>query len=117
MCDLEEAIFQRRALHAQVNQVIRMVTAAGSVTTFAGKMSIPGNANGVSGAARFYYPVAVAGHWIRTSAPSCATLRDRAQELGETLARAKLNAYSAVRKIRWEGAWCRKDISDKAFKD
>jgi phosphoribosylamine--glycine ligase len=36
--------------------------------------------------------------------------------LGETIALAKLNAYAAVRKIRWEGAWCRKDISDKAFR-
>jgi len=34
---------------------------------------------------------------------------------GETIAKAKLNAYSAVKKIRWQGAWCRKDISDKAF--
>ena len=33
---------------------------------------------------------------------------------GDTISRAKLNAYSAVRKIRWEGAWCRTDISDKA---
>ncbi|MCR4413111.1 MAG: phosphoribosylamine--glycine ligase, partial [Thermoguttaceae bacterium] len=36
--------------------------------------------------------------------------------LGDTIALAKLNAYSAVRKIRWEGAWCRKDIADKAIK-
>ncbi len=36
--------------------------------------------------------------------------------LGDTIALAKLNAYSAVRKIRWKGAWCRKDISDKAIK-
>lgn len=35
--------------------------------------------------------------------------------LGDTISKAKLNAYSGVRKIRWEGAWCRKDISDKAF--
>ncbi|MBS0206879.1 MAG: phosphoribosylamine--glycine ligase [Planctomycetes bacterium] len=34
--------------------------------------------------------------------------------LGETLAEAKLHAYQAVKCIRWEGAWCRKDISDKA---
>lgn len=34
---------------------------------------------------------------------------------GESLARAKLQAYSAVKEIRWPGAWCRKDISDKAF--
>lgn len=34
--------------------------------------------------------------------------------LGETLAEAKLLAYQAVKCIRWEGAWCRKDISDKA---
>jgi phosphoribosylamine--glycine ligase len=35
--------------------------------------------------------------------------------LGNTLAAAKLSAYTAVKKIRWEGAWCRKDISDKAL--
>lgn len=35
--------------------------------------------------------------------------------LGNTLAEAKLHAYQAVKCIRWEGAWCRKDISDKAI--
>jgi phosphoribosylamine--glycine ligase len=35
--------------------------------------------------------------------------------LGQTLAAAKLSAYTAVKQIRWEGAWCRKDISDKAL--
>jgi phosphoribosylamine---glycine ligase len=34
--------------------------------------------------------------------------------LGESIAKAKLNAYRAVKCIRWPGAWCRKDISDKA---
>lgn len=34
--------------------------------------------------------------------------------LGDTLAQAKLHAYQAVKCIRWDGAWCRKDISDKA---
>ena len=34
--------------------------------------------------------------------------------LGNTIAQAKLNAYRAVKCIRWSGAWCRKDISDKA---
>jgi phosphoribosylamine--glycine ligase len=34
--------------------------------------------------------------------------------LGQTIAAAKLQAYKAVKCIRWEGAWCRKDISDKA---
>jgi phosphoribosylamine--glycine ligase len=34
--------------------------------------------------------------------------------LGDTIATAKLNAYRAVKCIRWNGAWCRKDISDKA---
>ncbi|MDB5347700.1 MAG: phosphoribosylamine/glycine ligase [Schlesneria sp.] len=34
--------------------------------------------------------------------------------LGDTLAEAKLHAYQAVKCIRWDGAWCRKDISDKA---
>ncbi len=28
---------------------------------------------------------------------------------------AKLQAYTAVKCIRWDGAWCRKDISDKAL--
>ena len=35
--------------------------------------------------------------------------------LGGSLARAKLQAYSAVKEIRWQGAWCRKDISDKGL--
>ncbi len=34
--------------------------------------------------------------------------------LGETITEAKLRAYQAVKCIRWDGAWCRKDISDKA---
>ncbi|BBO35038.1 phosphoribosylamine--glycine ligase [Lacipirellula parvula] len=34
--------------------------------------------------------------------------------LGDTIAQAKLAAYTAVKCIRWEGAWGRKDISDKA---
>ncbi len=35
--------------------------------------------------------------------------------LGDNIARAKLQAYTAVKSIRWPGAWCRKDISDKAL--
>jgi len=35
--------------------------------------------------------------------------------VGDTLGRAKLLAYSAVKEIRWDGAWCRKDISDKGL--
>jgi phosphoribosylamine--glycine ligase len=34
--------------------------------------------------------------------------------LGGTTPAAKLEAYRAVKAIRWDGAWCRKDISDKA---
>lgn len=34
--------------------------------------------------------------------------------LGESISVAKLNAYTAVQKVRWAGSWCRKDISDKA---
>ncbi len=34
--------------------------------------------------------------------------------LGDNIAAAKLRAYQAVKCIRWDGAWCRKDISDKA---
>jgi len=34
--------------------------------------------------------------------------------LGDNIAQAKLNAYRGVKAIRWTGAWCRKDISDKA---
>ncbi|MDR1483241.1 MAG: phosphoribosylamine--glycine ligase [Planctomycetaceae bacterium] len=36
--------------------------------------------------------------------------------MGKTISDAKLAAYTAVKKIRWDGAWCRKDISDKALK-
>jgi len=35
--------------------------------------------------------------------------------LGNSIAAAKAAAYTAVKCIRWEGAWCRKDISDKAL--
>ena len=35
--------------------------------------------------------------------------------LGATIPAAKLQAYTAVKAIRWDGAWCRKDISDKAM--
>jgi phosphoribosylamine--glycine ligase len=35
--------------------------------------------------------------------------------LGNTVSAAKLQAYTAVKCIRWDGAWCRKDISDKAI--
>ena len=34
--------------------------------------------------------------------------------LGQHIPDAKLRAYQAVKCIRWDGAWCRKDISDKA---
>lgn len=35
--------------------------------------------------------------------------------LGNSISAAKLQAYTAVKCIRWQGAWCRKDISDKAL--
>ncbi|MCA9247045.1 MAG: phosphoribosylamine--glycine ligase, partial [Planctomycetales bacterium] len=35
--------------------------------------------------------------------------------IGESISAAKLQAYTAVKCIRWQGAWCRKDISDKAL--
>jgi len=35
--------------------------------------------------------------------------------LGNSISTAKLQAYTAVKCIRWNGAWCRKDISDKAL--
>lgn len=35
--------------------------------------------------------------------------------IGDTISGAKLKAYQAVKEIRWQGAWCRKDISDKAL--
>ncbi len=34
--------------------------------------------------------------------------------LGSDITAAKKRAYEAVKCIRWDGAWCRKDISDKA---
>ena len=34
--------------------------------------------------------------------------------LGDTIAEAKQNAYAAVDRIKWQGGWCRTDISDKA---
>lgn len=35
--------------------------------------------------------------------------------LGESISDAKRRAYEGVKCIRWDGAWCRKDISDKAI--
>jgi len=35
--------------------------------------------------------------------------------IGSSISAAKLQAYTAVKRIRWDGAWCRKDISDKAL--
>jgi phosphoribosylamine--glycine ligase len=35
--------------------------------------------------------------------------------LGSSISTAKRQAYTAVKCIRWPGAWCRKDISDKAL--
>lgn len=35
--------------------------------------------------------------------------------VGNTISAAKLQAYTAVQKVRWSGGWCRKDISDKAL--
>lgn len=34
----------------------------------------------------------------------------------DSLARAKLRAYTAVKEIRWPGGWCRKDIADKGLR-
>ena len=35
--------------------------------------------------------------------------------LGSSISAAKLQAYTAVKCIRFSGGWCRKDISDKAL--
>jgi len=35
--------------------------------------------------------------------------------MGDSVATAKLQAFKAVKCIRWDGAWCRKDIADKAM--
>ncbi|MGQ9504049.1 MAG: phosphoribosylamine--glycine ligase [Thermogutta sp.] len=35
--------------------------------------------------------------------------------LGDNIARAKYQAYAAVKCINWPGKWCRKDIADKAI--
>jgi phosphoribosylamine--glycine ligase len=35
--------------------------------------------------------------------------------VGSSISSAKLQAYKAVKSIRFSGAWCRKDISDKAL--
>ena len=36
--------------------------------------------------------------------------------LGDTIAEAKAKAYEAVDLIKFEGAYCRRDIADKALK-
>jgi phosphoribosylamine--glycine ligase len=35
--------------------------------------------------------------------------------IGDSIAQAKQRAYEAVKLVRWKGAWCRKDIADKAI--
>ncbi|MHC4148499.1 MAG: phosphoribosylglycinamide synthetase C domain-containing protein, partial [Planctomycetota bacterium] len=35
--------------------------------------------------------------------------------LGQTVADAKTRAYEAVDKIKFDGAYCRRDIADKAI--
>lgn len=35
--------------------------------------------------------------------------------IADSIPAAKLKAYQAVKEIRWPGAWCRKDIADKAM--
>ena len=35
--------------------------------------------------------------------------------ISHSIADAKLKAYQAIKHIRWDGAWCRKDIADKAM--
>jgi phosphoribosylamine--glycine ligase len=37
--------------------------------------------------------------------------------LGQTIADAKAKAYTAVDKIKFDGAYCRRDIADKAIKN
>lgn len=37
--------------------------------------------------------------------------------LGDSIANAKFKSYQAVKCIRWDGSWCRKDISNKARED
>ena len=49
--------------------------------------------------------------------PDCDQRRSRAgrdRPWATSISAAKLQAYRAVKCIRWDGAWCRKDISDKA---
>ena len=57
---------------------------------------------------------------VQTCALPISALSDGGRTLAvtavaESLAKAKLKAYTAVKEIRWQGAWCRKDISDKAM--
>ena len=54
-----------------------------------------------------------------TARAACVTAGGRVlgvTALGDSMAGAKLNAYRGVKQIRWDGAWCRKDISDKAMR-
>lgn len=37
--------------------------------------------------------------------------------LGDSISNAKFKAYQGVKCIRWDGSWCRKDISNKARED
>jgi len=68
-------------------------------------------AAGVDGVAVFHAATALSADGIVTDGGRVLAVT----AVGESLARAKLRAYSAVREIRWQGAWCRKDISDKGL--
>ena len=58
----------------------------------------------------FHAGTATAGGQVVTDGGRVLTIT----ALGTTIPAAKLEAYRAVKAIRWDGAWCRKDISDKA---
>jgi phosphoribosylamine--glycine ligase len=60
----------------------------------------------------FHAGTALAGEQVVTSGGRVLGVT----ALGSSLPAAKLQAYTAVKKIRWDGAWCRKDISDKALR-
>ena len=53
--------------------------------------------------------------WSTARSSPTAAASSASRPWAPPFAAAKLQAYTAVKCIRWPGAWCRKDISDKAL--
>ena len=55
------------------------------------------------------------GHCATARSSPTAAACSASRRWARSISAAKLQAYTAVKCIRFSGAWCRKDISDKAL--